>query len=46
VPTANAIAERVHRALRDGTPAGSLDDRDLLATLPQLAAQPERVALN
>jgi 2-dehydropantoate 2-reductase len=38
-PANTAVAERVHRALRDGTPAGSLDDKDLLATLPQLAAQ-------
>ncbi len=36
-PANAAIAERVHRALRDGTAAGSLDDADLIATLPQLA---------
>jgi thiosulfate/3-mercaptopyruvate sulfurtransferase len=37
-PANFAVAERVHRALREGTPAGSLDDADLLATLPQLTA--------
>ena len=36
-PANFAVAERVHRALREGTPAGSLDDADLLTTLPQLA---------
>jgi thiosulfate/3-mercaptopyruvate sulfurtransferase len=36
-PANAAIAERVHRARRDGTVAGSLDDADLIATLPQLA---------
>ncbi len=35
-PVNAAIAERVHRAQRDGTPAGSLDEKDLLATLPRL----------
>jgi thiosulfate/3-mercaptopyruvate sulfurtransferase len=44
-PANAAIAERVHRALRDGTPAGSLDDADLLATLPQLAGQGGRARL-
>ena len=39
-PANAALAERVHRALRDGTAAGSLDDADLTATLPQLAGQP------
>jgi 2-dehydropantoate 2-reductase len=37
-PANFAVAERVHRALRDRTPAASLDDADLLATLPRLAA--------
>jgi thiosulfate/3-mercaptopyruvate sulfurtransferase len=36
-PVNEAIAERVHQALHDGAPAASLDDDDLLATLPQLA---------
>jgi ketopantoate reductase len=36
-PANAAIAERVHRALRDATAPGTLDDGDLLATLPQLA---------
>ena len=36
-----AIAERVHRAVRDGTIAGSLDDADLTATLPELAGSSE-----
>jgi 2-dehydropantoate 2-reductase len=40
-PANAAVAERVHRALREGTPAGRLDDADLLATLPQLAAVTE-----
>jgi ketopantoate reductase len=35
-----AITERVHRALSEGTAPGTLDDSDLLATLPQLAATP------
>jgi 2-dehydropantoate 2-reductase len=39
-PANFALAARVHRALREGTPAGSLDDTDLLATLPLLAAEP------
>ncbi len=36
-PANAAVAARVHRARREGTPAGGLDDADLLATLPQLA---------
>jgi thiosulfate/3-mercaptopyruvate sulfurtransferase len=39
-PANAAIAARVHHALRDGTSPGSLDDKDLLATLPKLAEQP------
>jgi 2-dehydropantoate 2-reductase len=35
-PANAAVAERVHRARREGTAAGSLDEADLLATLPQL----------
>jgi len=35
-PANAAIVERVHRAVRDGIPAGSLDADDLLATLPRL----------
>jgi thiosulfate/3-mercaptopyruvate sulfurtransferase len=35
-PVNEAVAERVHRAWRDGTEPGSLTAADLLATLPQL----------
>lgn len=35
-PVNEAVAERVHRAWRDGTEPGSLPEDDLLATLPQL----------
>jgi 2-dehydropantoate 2-reductase len=41
-PANAAVAERVHRARREGTPAGRLDDADLLATLPHLAADGAR----
>lgn len=42
-PANAALAERIHRARRDGTAAGTLDEDDLLATLPQLAwPQPEQ----
>jgi 2-dehydropantoate 2-reductase len=43
-PANAAVAERVHRARRDGTPAGSLDDADLLATLPELVTVAESEA--
>jgi 2-dehydropantoate 2-reductase len=39
-PVNAAVAERVHRARRDQTAAGTLDDADLAATIPQLASHP------
>ena len=39
-PVNRAVTERVHRARREGTAAGTLDDKDLIATLPQLATPP------
>jgi thiosulfate/3-mercaptopyruvate sulfurtransferase len=35
-PINRALTERIHAAQRDGIPARSLDDDDLLATVPQL----------
>jgi 2-dehydropantoate 2-reductase len=35
-PANGAVLERIRRAVLEGTPAGSLDDADLAATLPQL----------
>jgi thiosulfate/3-mercaptopyruvate sulfurtransferase len=37
-PLNEAIQSRVHRAVAEGTPAGSLSDDDLAATLPGVAA--------
>ncbi len=34
-PRNAAVLARVHRAVREGTPAGSLDDADLLGVLPE-----------
>jgi thiosulfate/3-mercaptopyruvate sulfurtransferase len=36
-PRNAAVLARVHRAVREGTPPGSLDDADLLGVLPDLA---------
>ena len=36
-PRNAAVLARVHRAVREGTPPGSLDDADLLRVLPDLA---------
>jgi len=36
VPGNGAVLERIRRAVLEGTSAGSLDDADLAATLPQL----------
>lgn len=38
-PANRALADRVQRALRDGTQVGGLGDEDLLVTLPQLGAE-------
>jgi thiosulfate/3-mercaptopyruvate sulfurtransferase len=38
VPATAAIQARVHRAVAEGTPPGTLDDADLAATLPGPAA--------
>jgi 3-mercaptopyruvate sulfurtransferase SseA len=44
-PLNAAIRDRVRRAVAEGTPAGSLDDADLAATLPSLTtAQPAAAA--
>jgi thiosulfate/3-mercaptopyruvate sulfurtransferase len=42
VPVAGnaAIQGRIHRAVAEGTPAGSLDDADLVATVPGLTRPP------
>ncbi|MFC1413196.1 ketopantoate reductase family protein [Streptacidiphilus sp. N1-12] len=37
-PANAAVLERIQRAVQEGTPAGSLDDADLAATLPELRA--------
>jgi len=37
-PANAAIQARIHRAYAEGTPAGTLDDADLAATVPGLAA--------
>ena len=39
-PANRAVTERVHRARREGTAAGTLGDEDLIATLPQLVTPP------
>nr|WP_198171332.1 rhodanese-like domain-containing protein [Actinoplanes awajinensis] len=39
-PAAAAVQARIHRAITETTPAGSLDDTDLAATLPALKKRP------
>ena len=41
-PANAAIQARIHQAVAEGTPAGSLDDTDLAATVPGLAADVAR----
>lgn len=45
VPIAAAVQARVHRAVAEGTPAASLGDDDLAATIPGLAAVERRPVL-
>ena len=42
-PINQALTDRIHAAQRDGTPARSLSDDDLIATVPQLTAQADSI---